>query len=236
MTKNSKNIAATATVVQSDKLEADLRHREERLEAFRKVATADDLAGSALVGALLAVAMHGATSKAEVAEAWPTCNNPDVYASYFNSADKVQKLIGLKATVDLITTAASTGGGAGFTKAREALAHVIRDAKAQGVKELKPAAARMAVKAAVQAATAPKPKTAKGAQGQRSGTMSAAKAATVGEAAIRSSESPKAVASALRLISQNAHRLPEPEGRSELFRVALKALEDAAEAWAPFIR
>lgn len=226
--------------VSPDQLEAAQRHAAQRIAILQNIATADDLAGTALVEAIKMTALHGATSQKEVAEAWPRCGSPAVYASYFNLGDKVQRIIGLKATLEAIESAAKTGGGAGFTKAREALAEIVRTAKAAGKKELNKTETAKAVKAAVAKATAPKLKIAKEARGQQAQTAAAAKAGqpagpqALNRAALSAAESPRAMAAFLHLAASHAHKMPVPEGREEAFRKARAALADAAEAWAVF--
>ena len=228
MSKNTATARKPAqAAVQSDKNQAAERGKPERLQALGRIATGEDLYGTALVDMLRTVLAHGPTSTAEIAEGWPSCNNPKVYASYFNSADAAQKIVGLKAAEDIIATAEKAKGST-FANACKGFAYVRQAARDAGEKTLKPAAAKLAVKGATAAITAPKdkapaPAAKKGAQGQ--------KTATIAAAAIEAGQGPKAMANFLTLASQNAHRLPTTAGREQLHREACKALADAAEKW-----
>lgn len=226
---STKNATAKkpAQTVTSDANVAAERGKAQRLEMLGKIATGEDLLGTALVGMLRTVLQYGPTSVAEVTAGWPTCNSPKVYASYFNSADAAQQIVGQKAAEEVIVTAEKAKGST-FNLACKGFAYIRQAARDAGEKSLKPAAAKLAVKGAAAAITAPKaekavPSAKRGAQGQ--------KAATIAAAAIEAGSGPKSMAGFLTLASNNAHRLPVTAGREELHRAALKKLADAAEAW-----
>lgn len=223
-TKNATAKKLPAAVVADTNVAAE-RGKAERLQALERIATGEDLLGGALVGMLRTILAHGPTSVEEVKAGWPTCNNAKVYASYFNSADAAQKIVGLKAAEEIIATAEKAKGPS-FNLACRGFAHVRQAARDAGEKQLKPAAAKLAVKGAAQVIQAPKdvvPSAKKGAQGQ--------KAATIAAAAIEAGSGPKAMAGFLTMASNNAHRLPVTAGREQLHRDACKKLADAAEAW-----
>jgi hypothetical protein len=217
-------------IAKNDAALADSAHAAERAQIIANIETAEDLRSNALISALRMTVTLGATSKEEVAASWPSCNNPGVYASWFNVGHKAQQVVGQKAALDLIAKAAAVKGQA-FQNARDALQAVIKEAKAQGVKELKPAAAKMAAKAAIAKVSTPKIAPAKKSEAKGPSMQDAA---TMAAAAIACGKGHRELAAFVLLASQNAHRLPAPEGREEAHRAALKALELAADAWSVF--
>jgi len=224
-----------ATLKPDSKL-ADDRHAADRARILDAIDTAEDLYGTALVEALKMTAQFGRTSSDEVKAHYTRCNNPAVYSSWFNLGHRAQEVIGVKATLDLIERACNNGKGAMFDRCKNALGALLRDTKESGVKTLDGRKATTAVKAAVAFATdksvvssarkADAKKATRGAQGQRSATM--------GAAAMESGRGAKELAAAVKLCSQNASRMPEPEGRESAWREAVQALQLAAEKLAVF--
>lgn len=228
--QTSKKPAPAAINPKGDAALADSNNAAQRAGIIGAIELADGNMAQALLLALKMTVTLGATSKDEVAANWPHCNNPGVYASWFNVGDKAQKVVGVKAALGLIEDAAKLKGQA-FQNARNALQSVIGEAKAQGVKELKPAAAKMAAKAAITKVSAPKLK-APATESKRGPKLQ--DAATLAAAAVASGSGHRELAAFILLCSQNAHRLPAPEGREDLHRKALAAIEQAADIWAGF--
>lgn len=217
----------------SDAKMADDAHKADRARVLGAIDTAEDLLGTALLEALKMTARYGKTSTEEVAANYTRCNNPAVYSSWFNLGAKAAAIVGEKLAVDAVDRAvASKGKGAAFQRAREALQAIAKGAATQGVKTVDGRKATALVKEAVAlASTKATERTAnksapKGAQGQRSATM--------GAAAIESGKGAREVAVAVKLASQNASRLPAPEGRETAWAEALAALQLAAEKLAVF--
>lgn len=219
--------SAPAIVVEDAKLAAQ-RHVSERAQIIGAIETAEDLRSNALLFALKMTITLGATSKDEVAKYWPSCNNPGVYASWFNVGAKAQTVVGEKLAIELIDKAAAVKGQQ-FQNARDALQAVIREAKAQGVKELKPAAAKLAVKSAIVSVGVKKEK----AEIVKRGTK-AQDAATLAAAAVEAGKGHREMAHFLKLCSNNAHRFAAPQGREDAHREAVQKLADACEAWSIF--
>lgn len=213
---------------------ADEAHKDDRAKLLRAIDTAEAGLGEALINALRMTVRYGKTSTEEVAEFYTRCNNPAVYSSWFNLGAKAQAVVGEKLALDAIERAIATGKGAAFQRAREALSMIVRKASQAGVKTVDGRKASTLVKEAVGLATAAavvrkdKKSAAKGAQGPRTATM--------GAAAIESGKGAKEVAVAVKLVSQNASRLPAPEGREAAWGEALAALQLAAEKFAVFAK
>ena len=229
MSKSSnarKPAAAAAVTVVADSKLANTAGRAERITILSAINTADDLLGGALLAALRMTAIHGPTSKDEVAEGYSRCNNPDVYASTFNRGAKVAAIIGVDATLQLI---ADAGEGAGaYRKACDALGSVIQQAKDAGTKQLNKSAAKLATRTAVKVAAdkAAGKKAEKVARGtvvrKKAQVELAAKLCAAGQGY-------KEMASALKLASNTASRMAIGEGRDDLHRRACAALADACE-------
>ena len=217
--------AAAVTVVPDSKL-ANVAGRAERITILTAINTADDLLGGALLAALRMTAIHGPTSKDEVAEGYSRCNNPDVYASTFNRGAKCAAIIGEAATLELI---AAVGEGAGaYRKAVDALGAVITQAKDAGVKTLNKSASKMAVKSAVKVA-ADKAEGKKAAKVATRTVVRPQAQVTMAAAALACGKGHKEMAAFLKLASNAASKLPEREGREQLHREACAALADACE-------
>lgn len=216
---------------------ADEAHKADRAKLLRAIDTAEAGLGEALINALRMTVRFGKTSTEEVAEFYTRCNNPAVYASWFNLGAKAQAIVGEKLALDAIERAIKAGKGSAFQRARESLSMIARGAARDGVKTVDGRKAATLVKEAVALATTQSEvrkaeKSAKsapkGAQGQRSATM--------GAAAIESGKGAREVAVAVKLASQNATRLPVPEGRETAWAEALTALQLAAEKLAVFAK
>lgn len=229
---NAQTLKNSPIVIDSkgDASLADDHNAAQRASIINAIELADGNMSQALLLALKMTVSLGATSKAEVEGAWPRCNNPGVYASWFNVGHKAQAVMGQKLALETIEKAAATKGQA-FQNAIAALQSVIKEAKAQGVKELKPAAAKMAAKAAVTKVSAPKLK-APATENKRGPKLQ--DAATLAAAAVSSGAGARELAAFVLLCSNNAHRMAAPEGREEAHRLAVKKLEEAAEAWSVF--
>lgn len=241
MTKKANNVTTIAsarkgTAATNPKGDAALANdagHAERLRILSAMDTADDLLGAALVAGFVMTATYGPTSKAEVAEGYTRCNNPDVYASWFNRGDKAQAIIGRDATLDLIAKAEAGKGGSALVRIREALGQVIASAKTAGKKEFNKTESRRVVASALAAASekvaAPKVVALRGAQGQRTATIAAA-AAAVGAGGCHE------VAIALRHMTEQAAKLTPPEGRETAFKEAMAALSEACDSWGVFVK
>ena len=223
---NARKPAATVTAIVPDSKLANTAGRAERITILTAINTADDLLGGALLAALRMTAIHGPTSKDEVAEGYTRCNNPDVYASTFNRGAKVAAIIGIDATLQLI---ADAGEGAGaYRKACDALGSVIQQAEDAGTKQLNKSAAKLATRTAIKVAAdkAAGKKAEKVARGtvvrKKAQVELAAKLCAAGQGY-------KEMASALKLASNTASRMAIGEGRDDLHRRACAALADACE-------
>ena len=217
--------AVAPTTIPADSKLANTAGRPERLKILTAINTADDLLGGALLAALRMTAIHGPTSKDEVAEGYTRCNSPDVYASTFNRGAKVAAIIGIDATLELI---ASAGEGAGaYRKACDALGSVIQQAKDAGAKTMNKSAAKLATRTALKVA-------ADKAAGKKAEKVARAvirpqQQVTMAAAALACGKGHKEMAAFLKLASNAASKLPEREGREELHRKACAALADACE-------
>lgn len=230
---------AGPVIVKSDKDLAAERNKPQRAAILRELETAEAAVGVALLNALRMTITMGPTSKDEVAESWPSCNNPAVYASWFNLGHRAQSVVGERLTLDAIAKSCE-GKGQSFKKAREALVKVIDTAKKQtGVVagragcELTGRAATAAVNAAVTAAKAAAvaPKAPAAPRQPKAPTT-----AVLAAAAIETGKGARELGGFLRLASQQAHRMAAPSGQEGAWREALTALEDAAEKFAVFMR
>lgn len=237
MKTNTSNVV---TIKPDSKL-ADDTHANARQTLLGQLNTADDLLGNALVFALRMTAEHGKTSADEVAKYYPRCASPAQYSSMFNLGAKVQGIIGEAATLALIDKAAS-GKGSGFNRAKAALASVVRTAKDSGVKTLGKAAAKLASAGAIKAADASVEKAAAKREAAKA-TPPAPRApkpaetqAKVVEAALQCGATHRSIASALKVISQQARKLSAPEGRDAAHTEALTALATACETWQVFAK
>lgn len=228
------NVVASSIAPKGDAAIANDAGRVERLNALRNIDTAEDLFGTALVAGLRMTAEFGPTSKGEVAEGYTRCKSPDVYASWFNRGAKAAAVIGIAATLQLIDKASEGKGG--FQKAREALASIVTQAKQAGAKELAPKAAKAAVTFALKSAdnkSAERKAAAPKAEGLVRRSPAVLKLASE---AVNSGKGWAEMAAFVKLASQTAHRMPEPEGREAAGREALAALALACEKFAVFAR
>ena len=223
---NARKPAAAAVTVVADAKLANTAGRAERITILTAINTADDLLGGALLAALRMTAIHGPTSKDEVAEGYTRCNSPDVYASTFNRGAKVAAIIGEAATLQLI---ADAGEGAGaYRKACDALGSVIQQAKDAGTKQLNKSAAKLATRTAIKVAA--DKAAGKKAEKVARGTVVRKKAQVELAAKLYAAgQGYKEMASALKLASNTASRMAIGEGRDDLHRRACAALADACE-------
>ena len=222
---NARKPAAAVTVVPDSKL-ANVAGRAERITILSAINTADDLLGGALLAALRMTAIHGPTSKDEVAEGYTRCNSPDVYASTFNRGAKCAAIIGEAATLELI---AAVGEGAGaYRKAVDALGSVIQQAKDAGTKQLNKSAAKLATRTAVKVA-ADKAEGKKAAKAATRTVVRPQTQVTMAAAALACGKGHKEMAAFLKLASNAASKMPEREGREQLHREACAALASACE-------
>lgn len=213
---------------------ADERHAAERSKVLDAIDTAEDLLGSALIAGLRMTVEFGRTSAAEVQAHYTRCNNPAVYASWFNLGDRAQQVVGQKLALEAIAKAEATGSGS-FQKAREALAAICSAAKGAGVKELNGRAAQAAVREAVKSATdkAATRKAEKSAVKVIRGTK-AQDTTTMAAAALECGKGHREMAAFVKLASQQAQRLPEVQGRESAHREAVAALAKCSELWSVF--
>ena len=218
-------VVTVVTVVADSKL-ATVAGRAERITILTAINTADDLLGGALLAALRMTAVHGPTSKDEVAEGYTRCNSPDVYASTFNRGAKCAAIIGESATLELIA-AAGEGAGA-YRKACDALGSVIQQAKDAGAKTLNKSAAKLATRTAVKVA-ADKAEGKKAAKVATRTVVRPQTQVTMAAAALACGKGHKEMAAFLKLASNAASKMPEREGREQLHREACAALADACE-------
>lgn len=223
---NARKPAATVTAIVPDSKLANTAGRAERITILSAINTADDLLGGALLAALRMTAIHGPTSKDEVAEGYSRCNNPDVYASTFNRGAKVAAIIGIDATLQLI---ADAGEGAGaYRKACDALGSVIQQAKDAGTKQLNKSAAKLATRTAIKVA-ADKATSKKAAKVATRTVVRPQTQVTMAAAALACGKGHKEMAAFLKLASNAASKMPEREGREQLHREACAALASACE-------
>ena len=223
---NARKPAATVTAIVPDSKLANTAGRAERITILSAINTADDLLGGALLAALRMTAIHGPTSKDEVAEGYTRCNSPDVYASTFNRGAKCAAIIGEAATLELI---AAVGEGAGaYRKAVDALGSVIQQAKDAGTKQLNKSAAKLATRTAVKVA-ADKAEGKKAAKAATRTVVRPQTQVTMAAAALACGKGHKEMAAFLKLASNAASKMPEREGREQLHREACAALASACE-------
>lgn len=215
---------------QSVKLDTAVNHETARRCAITAMHTAEGLATAALIGAIVATAEHGPTSKEEVADCWPSCNSPAVYASKFNQGAKVAALIGIDNAVALIRHAEELEGGRAHERVGAALSSVIAEAKDAGKSKegLTGKAANTAVKnakAAAVKASAPKNKAPvkRGAAG-----TTQADAATLRKAAEQSGRSWEELAHFIAMAAKAAGRMDKPVGREDAAGNVVKGLQGLA--------
>lgn len=220
-----------------DAAQANERGVAERSAILDRIDTAEDLLGTALIEGLRMTVQYGPTSAKEVTAHYTRCGSPDVYASWFNLGHRAQLIVGEKFAMKAIDDAIAAGAGSMFQRAREALAGICARAKNAGVKELGPKLAQAAVKESVKEAQAKATtrKVAKKSATTTRGTKSQ-DAATMAAAAMECGKGHREMAAFMKLASQQAQRLPEPEGRASAHREALAALATAAEKWAGFLK
>lgn len=242
-TNNAKRptlATSNGVTIKADAKLANEAHKVERARVLGAIDTAEDLLGTALVEGLKMTARFGATSEDEVRANWTRCNSPAVYASWFNRGAKVAAIVGEKLALEAIDKSATTGKGAGFRKACDAL-KVIMDAakeatgKAPGKAgcELSGRKAQAAVKSAVEsAATAQEVRTVK--EKAKRAPRAAASEPTMEAAAALIGKGHREMAGYILLASQKAHKLPAPEGREAAHKEAVAALAKAAELWQVF--
>jgi hypothetical protein len=231
---NAKSTNVVSINAKGDKALADNAHKADRIAILEAIDTASDLLGASLLEGLRMTARFGLTSKAEVAEGWTRCNNPDVYAANFNRGYKAMQIVGEKLALEVIDKAERAGttarNGGGYVRALAALKAICDEAKSAGVKELTGRKATEAVKAAV--AFAAKPTAKKSATRAPQGPTTA----TLAKAALAMGNGHAEMAAFLKTASHAAQQLPVPEGRETAHRDALEALADAAEAFSVFAR
>ena len=207
-----------------------------RVSAFRTWGKADGAAGVALVACYIACAKTGQTDAAELGEARPELPTPsrEAYASAFNRAAKVADVLGITATVDLIDRAVKGAQGRAREAIADALGAALSTARQGGIKRATAVQARKVAKAAL-VAVAEKAADRKAVKvaGHKRGTKSQ-DSATMAAAAVASGKGHREVYAAVRLASNNAQRLPEPEGREAAWKSAIGKLADACEALAAF--
>ena len=233
--KSARIIAiAEAVARKGDAVKADDRGAAERAAALQAANSADAAVGTTLVACIVATIHHGATSAEEVALHFPRCNNPAVYASWFNRGHKAQAVLGIAQAQGLVDRIVKSGGSS-FAKVRDGLKAAMDAGKEQTGKAgapVKRAEARKIVAAAAQTAneSGEKIKAAKRVdRGTRKPNESTAVAAMA-----KSGQSHKALALALRTMVGEARKLGEPEGREAAYRDAMSALEEACDAWGVF--
>lgn len=219
------------TVAQTTKLDTTVNHETARRCAITAIHTAEGLATAALIGAVIATAKHGATSKEEVAECWPTCGHPAQYASKFNQGAKVAALIGEAAALDLIDYAAEKlEGGRAHERVAAALSSVIREAKEAG-KSKEGLTGKAATKAATNAKAAAKaaaaPKVSAPVKRGAAGTTQIDDA-QLRVAAQESGQSWVHLARFVSLAAKAAGRMELPVGREDAARKAVAGLAGLA--------
>lgn len=226
----------TQKTLPADSKLANVAGHDSRFKAFKAWGLADGAAGAALLGCYIAVASCGPTDATELGEARPELpqSSREAYASAFNRAAKVADLLGITATVDLINAAAKGAQGRVREAVADALGGALSAARQGGIKRATKVEARKLTKAAlvVVAEKAADRKAVKVA-GHKRGTKSP-DAAKLAAAAIASGKGHREVYAAVRLASNSAQRLPEPEGREAAWKAALVKLADAVEALAAF--
>jgi hypothetical protein len=224
------------TQTQNDSKLANDAGKAQRAAILKAMNAADAAAGRALVAGLEMTVKHGQTSADEVAQNFPRCSSPGVYASYFNRGAKAAAIIGERKALDAI----AEGGkltGAEFTNACDVLKAVIDGAKAEGVKECGAREATAMIKAAAVkvkgAIAAKRAAKADNATKDKRGTKSQDDA-TMREAAMQAGKGARETFHALQLLSNSARKLTAPEGRETEWKAGLAKLADACEAFAIF--
>lgn len=225
-TAGKRRTAAKNLAVASVKLATEEQHETARRAAIANAGAVSETAGAALLDAIRATVNHGPTSPAEVAECWPTCNNPKVYASYFNAGHACHKIIGLDATLQLIDTAATSGKAKGFERALAALRSVRATAKAAGkTKEgLFGKEAKNAVAEAVATASEVGVKKPAAKRATAGATDTAVDSATLRKAAQESGQSWRELARFIDTAARAAARMAKPVGREDVASKAVTSL------------
>lgn len=233
------------TTAKNDKTLPNVAGHDVRVKTFRAWGSADNAAGAALVACFIVTAETGPTDVAEIAEArgWYGKNAdgqrvPSAscapYASTFNRAAKVANVLGIPATLELIKSAAQNADGRAREAVSDALGAALSVASAKGIKDATKAQAKSVTRAAMlQVAEKAAERKAVKVAGHKRGTKSQ-DSATMAAAAIASGKGHREVYAAVRLASNNAQRLPEPEGREAAWKAACKTLQDACEQLAAF--
>lgn len=240
--KTKTTTAKSATVIaiadakarKGDAVMADERGAAERAAALKAANDADTAAGTALVACIVATIHHGATSADEVMTHFPRCNNPGVYASYFNRGHKAQTVLGVDQAQGLVDRIVKSGGGS-FLKVREGLKAAMDAGKEVAGKAgapVKLADARKIVTAAAKSADQAGEKS-KDAKRVTRGTRDP-NAQTATAALASSGQSHRAMALSLRIMVGEAKKLGAPEARESAYTQALEALEEACDAWGVF--
>lgn len=239
-TKNTNAKSATITAIadaksrKGDAAMADDRGAAERAKALQAANDADSAAGTALVACIVATIHHGATSADEVMAHFPRCNNPGVYASYFNRGHKAQAVLGIAQAQGLVDRIVKSGGGS-FLKVREGLKAAMdagKESTGKAGAPVKLADARKIVAAAAKSADQAGDKS-KDAKRVTRGTR-APNEQTATAALASSGQSHKAMALSLRIMVQEARKLGAPEARESAYSDAMAALEEACDAWGLF--
>jgi hypothetical protein len=223
--KSAKRTKKPAKVV------LDKRAQTATAQALRGWQAAEGKATGALIAVFLAVINGGQVTPDMLAKECPRIGESSrpVYASRFNLAGKVSKIIGADATRALIQTASDATGKA-WENVIAALSNVRNEAAQGGVKLANDQQRASYVESA--AAAVDSRNVARKAQKSATRAPSTAKLAS---AAIHAGNSHRDMAAALRLMSNQAHgRMTPPEGREDAHKKACAALAAAAEAWSVF--
>jgi len=224
------------TQTNNDSTLANDAGKAQRAKILGAMNTADRAVGQALLEGLRMTIKHGPTSPDEVAQHFPRCSSPGVYASYFNRGAKAAAIIGERKALDAIAEAGKLTG-AEFTNACDVLKAIGDAAKAEGVKEVGNREATAMTKAAVVkvkgAIAARKAAKSEGATKDKRGTKSQDEA-TMREAAMQAGKGARETFHALQLLSNSARKLTAPEGREEAWKAGLAQLAAAVEAFAIF--
>lgn len=216
---------AAKPAIQHEKVEGAMdAGAEQRHVILAQIDTGADLYENALVEGIKMTVKYGKTSPDEVAKYFTRCASPSVYASNFNRGFKVQLILGTAETLALIDKLAA-GKGAGFPRVNAGLSEVLRAASESGKSTLTRKEAAAVAKRADAKARAPK-------QDAVQRGPKAPDKVTLAKAAIESGAGVREMAAAVKLMSQQAHRLPIVAGKESAMRAALAALADAAEKWA----
>lgn len=230
---SNKKANANATAVESAKIRAG------HVAIERKACEADGAAQDALLNAMEYAMRNGAPTVAELVEAGRGEATAKNYASARTQCAKLAEKIGADRAVKLIRDAKLrqlTGMRSLYDAAMEAVRTALESLKASAVTgKATGAQASAVVKALPQAlATRHANRSQKSTETKR-GTKSP-DTATLATAAIQSGSGARELAAGLRLMANNATRFAEPEGREAAWKAALAKLQDAAEAFAPFLK